>query len=387
MRVVPGLVVAVAAALVSGLASEPVSGSPSGATAAGPRYVALGDSYVSGLGISPVVNEPCSRSGRNFPSLVAAALDASGFTDASCAGAKTTDLERSQAQVPAQLDAVTADTTLVTLGPVGGNDISFIPMIDRCRQVACGPDDFAAAQRAVADLAPVYLRLIDAIRSRAPSATIVAVGYGTVLGGDACEGLTNEQSQELQGVLDDLDDTLAAAAAARGVRFADPRILDWRGHTMCAAAADQWVRGIAAVDGDGDAAHMTSVGMVQVAGVVEQVIRAALTPAPTVDDGTRVEQAARTVRLRATCRRSPRRLVVQVTGGDGLVTSVRFRVGRSTLTTDRRAPFAASRSVRSVVRSTRTKPGTGPIRARVTVRSAASTRTIDLTVRRPGCVR
>ncbi|MFD0346933.1 hypothetical protein ACFQ0M_14495 [Kitasatospora aburaviensis] len=67
------------------------------------------------------------RSDRNYGHLVAAALKAANYTDVTCAAAKVKAM--TQAQYDAfirvndpQLDAVTADTDLVTLG-IGGNDL------------------------------------------------------------------------------------------------------------------------------------------------------------------------------------------------------------------------------------------------------------------------
>ncbi|MFE4718766.1 GDSL-type esterase/lipase family protein, partial [Streptomyces sp. NPDC056728] len=86
------------------------------------RYVALGDSYSSGLGIPDEVDSNCGRSNSNYPSLVAGALNAAGVTDVTCAGADTSDMAGPQDSTPPQLDALRPDTTLVTLG-IGGNDL------------------------------------------------------------------------------------------------------------------------------------------------------------------------------------------------------------------------------------------------------------------------
>src|SRR6185312_16095982 len=91
------------------------------------RYVALGDSYTSGPLIPTQVDLNCVRSNRNYPALTAAAIGSSAFVDVSCGGATTDDILNAGSgtlgvPVPAQVNAVTAATALVTIG-IGGNDI------------------------------------------------------------------------------------------------------------------------------------------------------------------------------------------------------------------------------------------------------------------------
>src|SRR5690242_8352777 len=104
------------------IAAGLVIATPSAAHAAAPtgRYVALGDSYTSGPLIPTQVDLNCVRSNRNYPSLVAAAIHSSAFTDVSCGGATTADILNAGTgtlgfAVPAQLSAVNAATALVTV--------------------------------------------------------------------------------------------------------------------------------------------------------------------------------------------------------------------------------------------------------------------------------
>src|SRR5690606_8517296 len=118
-----------ALALAAGLvAATPASAAdrarPSGDTTpvATERFVALGDSFVSGPGI-PQQLDGCYRSDKNFVRLVAADLKISSFTDASCSAARATHYWNPQTlggyTNPAQLDAVDRGTTLVTMGTMG----------------------------------------------------------------------------------------------------------------------------------------------------------------------------------------------------------------------------------------------------------------------------
>src|SRR5947208_14880369 len=112
------------------------------AASAEPRfhhYVALGDSYTSGPFIPVQRLDPlgCGRSTNNYPSMLAAALKVTGFTDRSCGSADTTNMTQPQ-QVPLlgvnapQFSGLRSDTDLVTLG-IGGNDFGlFSSLITTC---------------------------------------------------------------------------------------------------------------------------------------------------------------------------------------------------------------------------------------------------------------
>jgi len=102
----------------------------------GDRYVSLGDSYTAGPLIpAQVAPFGCLKSNRNYPNVVNATLGGSAFRDISCSGATTDDMFAPQAVTggsnPAQLSALSATTSLVTLG-IGGNDIGFTEIIENC---------------------------------------------------------------------------------------------------------------------------------------------------------------------------------------------------------------------------------------------------------------
>jgi hypothetical protein len=107
------------------------------------RYVALGDSYSAASGVlppDPTAPPWCLRSTSNYPHVLAAATGAE-LTDVTCGGADTDDFFTPQYQgVAPQLDAVEADTQLVTM-TIGGNDSGvFINSI-----VACGAAGLSTA--------------------------------------------------------------------------------------------------------------------------------------------------------------------------------------------------------------------------------------------------
>src|SRR5205085_1878486 len=85
------------------------------------NYVALGDGFAAAPYIGETTSKDgCLRSKGNYPSLVAEAIGAS-LTDVSCTGATGKAISHAfrpagaKKDVKAQLDAITADTDLVTV--------------------------------------------------------------------------------------------------------------------------------------------------------------------------------------------------------------------------------------------------------------------------------
>lgn len=222
------------AALASSWGATPANASP------GLQYVALGDSYSSGPGSGYVpgqlfedesVYEPgtahrCNRSARAYPSLLASTRKLS-LRNVSCAGASVPEVLRTgQHGEPAQIQAVTASTRLVTL-TLGGNDIGF-GAISRCIVLTECTSASPAIVQAHARLAelPAELGAVYAeIRRRAPAAAIVVAGYPHVFpgGGQPAPGCALWLSPGEQTVFAQIQDKLGAAIAA-AVRRAGPNI-------------------------------------------------------------------------------------------------------------------------------------------------------------------
>ena len=222
------------------------------------RYVALGDSYTSAPRTGALVGEPpgCDRSDNNYPRLVAAEIKPATFVDASCSGATTANLTSPQRTAngtnPPQLDSVTADTTLVTLG-VGGNDVGFIGLAGECatsdknvspckRKLAAGGQDQLAERidATAAKIADVLLR----IHEKAPQARVVVVGYPTALpDGTGCWPFLPLGADDVAYLRDaavKMNTMLAAQAKANGAGYADTA-KPTKGHDMCQKAATKWV--------------------------------------------------------------------------------------------------------------------------------------------------
>jgi lysophospholipase L1-like esterase len=164
------------------------------------RYVALGDSYTAApLRLNSERVKGCMRSRNNYPRLVVDALENTELVDVSCSGASTISMFSRQGfddadkKKPPQLDALTADTDLVTVS-IGANDFRlFNSMIFECLDV--GPVDPDGApcreqntqgkkdrlKRTIRRIEPRVRRVVEDIRERAPEARVLLVGYPKLL--------------------------------------------------------------------------------------------------------------------------------------------------------------------------------------------------------------
>ena len=100
---------------------------PAAHAASGDNYVALGDSYSSGVGAGSYTSESgsCDRSLSAYPALWANANSVSSFTFAACSGATTADVANSQ------LGGLNSATSLVSI-TIGGNDENFSSIMEDC---------------------------------------------------------------------------------------------------------------------------------------------------------------------------------------------------------------------------------------------------------------
>src|SRR3954451_24175472 len=212
------------------------------ATAAPPSYVALGDSYSSGVGTRSYLADGSSgrRSAYAFPSLIAAARGYA-LNLRACSGATIPDV------TSAQLGALGTGTRYVSIS-VGGNDAGFVGVLTECALPGwmsdCG-GAVDAAQAYVANRLPAALSTLYAsIRSRAPNAKVVVVGYPRVFMGEDCNAATwfsPAEETRLNQTADQLNARLAAAASARGFAFANPTSR-FTGHAVCDST--EWLNGL-----------------------------------------------------------------------------------------------------------------------------------------------
>ncbi len=212
------------------------------AHAVGASYVALGDSYASGTGTRSYISDgtTCQRSTLAYPSLIAAARGyALNFR--ACSGARIPDVTNTQ------LSALTSTTNYVTIS-VGGNDAGFADVLTECAKpwwLSNCNGRIDTAQAFINNTLPAQLNtLYGSIRTKAPSAKVVVVGYPRIFNGDDCNALTwfsPAEESRLNQMADLINAKTAAVASSRGFSFANPTSR-FVGHAVC--DADEWINGL-----------------------------------------------------------------------------------------------------------------------------------------------
>ena len=203
-------------------------------------YVALGDSYTSGLGTRSYYDDGsgCYRSPYAYPVLSAQRLGAS-LTFAACSGARTYDVRDKQ------LGFLSATTQYVTV-QVGGNDAGFASVISKCAQpwpTTCW-NEINNAKNVIQTTLPGRLdELYGLIRSKAPNARVVVVGYPRLFNGEQCNLISRispEEQAELNATADLLSTVIMGRAQAAGFIYVDPRPA-FLGHAVCDDV--EWING------------------------------------------------------------------------------------------------------------------------------------------------
>lgn len=204
-------------------------------------YVALGDSYSSGLGAGAYdpASGDCSRSPHAYPALWAAGNGPATFAFVACSGATTSDVRAEQVR------ALTADTDLVTV-TVGGNDVGFAPVLTACvigDDTTC--DGALDTSRFLVDtwLPHALGELYADVSEAAPGATVVVLGYPRLFdpAAPALGNLEPDEQQRMNRLAERLNDRTEAAAAAAGFRFAS---VEEPFATHGVGATDPWLAGL-----------------------------------------------------------------------------------------------------------------------------------------------
>jgi hypothetical protein len=135
------------------------------------EYVAMGDSYSSGEGNPPFLstNNDCNRSVSAYPYLLESSygLNYKLVDHVACSGAVMSEVLNGKYNEPAQTDALSDSTALVTIS-IGGNDAGFAVFATSCITGTCGPGS------------PAYTVSMGAISSPGFASNLETV-YGTIL--------------------------------------------------------------------------------------------------------------------------------------------------------------------------------------------------------------
>jgi lysophospholipase L1-like esterase len=211
------------------------------AAALADNYVALGDSYSSGTGTRDYsLNSGCQRGPYAYPALIKADRPGTNLTFVACSGAKTGDVLANQVQ------SLSATTNIVTI-TIGGNDAGFSSVITKCAEpwpVSCD-GDITNAQNYINNTLPGNLNSVySQIKSRAPSARVVVLGYPRLFMGVDCNAGTFFSTAEmtrLNQTADIMKTVISGRAAAYGFTFKDP-IPAFTGHAVCSST--EWLNGL-----------------------------------------------------------------------------------------------------------------------------------------------
>ncbi|MEU3255344.1 SGNH/GDSL hydrolase family protein [Streptomyces sp. NPDC006997] len=224
---------AVTAALTGATAAQAAESAATG-------YVALGDSYSSGVGAGSYISSSgdCKRSTKAYPYLWAAANSPSSFNFAACSGARTDEV------LAGQLGGLGSGTGLVSIS-IGGNDAGFADVMTTCvlsSDSGC-LDRVNTARSYVSNTLPGKLNNVyTAIRNRAPSAHVVVLGYPRFYKlGTTCLGLSQTKRSAINQASDLLNSVIAQRAAAYGFTFGDVRTT-FTGHELCSGSA--WLHSV-----------------------------------------------------------------------------------------------------------------------------------------------
>ncbi|MFF4016706.1 SGNH/GDSL hydrolase family protein [Streptomyces sp. NPDC001843] len=241
--------------LATGLALTGAATAQASPLAATGGYVALGDSYSSGVGSGSYISSSgsCDRSTKAYPYLWNAAHAPSSFAFNACSGAKTGDVLNNQ------LGSLNSSTSLVSI-TIGGNDAGFADVMTTC---VTGSDSTCLAKL---DSAKAYVdstlpgkldSVYSAISAKAPSAHVVVLGYPRFYKlGTTCVGLSDTKRAAINDASDYLNSAVQKRALDHGFVFGDVRT-PFTGHEICSGSS--WLHSLDWLD-IGESYHPTASG-------------------------------------------------------------------------------------------------------------------------------
>lgn len=248
------------------------------------EWTALGDSYTAGIieatGELTAPQDGCARTTGSYPELLRRDLGSLvDLHNVSCSGAATpdvyankqsplgrplpplgTDPDAPYPPVPPQIDAVTPDTELITVG-IGGNDLGFGQILKDCVELGatnfgqgtpCKDKYDAQLPGRFDQLRADHNRMLDALHAKAPFARLVSVGYPHLIPEDAtlCKYgdllqfatfTTGDLAWARSGILEPLNALIAHDTTAHGDTFVN-LYSSTEGHSAC--DTDHWLDGV-----------------------------------------------------------------------------------------------------------------------------------------------
>ncbi|WP_206337629.1 SGNH/GDSL hydrolase family protein [Streptomyces sp. WAC 06738] len=254
LRLLLGFLVATTVALLGSVPAQAAE-SAAGTSAYAENYVALGDSYSSGVGAGSYdsASGDCKRSNNAYPVRWKNAHAPASFSFTACSGARTNDV------INNQLGPLNSGTTLVSIS-IGGNDAGFADAMTTCvlqGETAC-INRINQARTYIEGTLPGRLdAAYNAITARAPNAQVVVLGYPRMykLNGGCIFGLSERSRTAINGASDLLSDVTAKRAADHGFAYGDVRPA-FSGHEICSDS--EWLHSVTFPIGD--SYHPTAAG-------------------------------------------------------------------------------------------------------------------------------
>lgn len=221
------------------------------AQAATTNYVALGDSYSSGVGTNRYdLNSSCKRSSLAYPALVTAAKSYT-LNFQACSGATTTDV------INKQVAALNTSTNLVTV-TAGGNDAGFTSLLVNCTLTNCVSSINSTITSVNNTLAAKLDAMDTQIKTRAPNATVIVLGYPRLFSGTCFSalGISSAEVTASNNLVAAIDNVTKTEAAKYGFTYKSA-ITQFTNHGVCASGA--WLNGLN-LGNLGDSYHPKATG-------------------------------------------------------------------------------------------------------------------------------
>jgi len=223
------------------VAATPLVFAATPASASSVNYVALGDSYASGLGAGSYSGGSCDRSANAAAQLWANAHSPTSFAFVACSGATTSDV------INNQISALNSSTTLVSV-IIGGNDVGFASVMETCvlgSDSACVNAINNAEAQARSQLPGSLNTLFNDISARSPGAQVIVMGYPEfydLARSSGCIGLSTTKRQAIDGGSDVLDSVISAAVGGHpNFSYAEVRSA-FSGHELCDST--EWLKSV-----------------------------------------------------------------------------------------------------------------------------------------------
>ena len=236
-------------------------------------YAAMGDSFAAGDGATPYIpptdtnNDKCHRSYFAYPRVVSNFLYAGGEQFVACSGAVIRDVVVGSQSESSQLAALDNTVDLVTI-MIGGDDINFGPIARQCVEEIIGCEfDISSAPainpnnsiarigneanagqilteanaRPLPSTNPIFTldNIYATIRSRAPNARVLVVGYpdllppNPILNPCPTNLIADDEVFWLNSVEKYLNDTIEFEAARNGAEFVQGSTTVFADHELC----------------------------------------------------------------------------------------------------------------------------------------------------------